>query len=876
MNLVEPLRRIADEHPERIALIFVGTDGGTAGGASDCRSETASADPQGGDRCISFAQLDAWSARFAGGLAALGVGEGTRVVILAPLMPELYAGLIALWRLGAVAVFLDPWSGRAALEAAADLAAAEVLIAGRAVSRLRRLSPALRRIPLVLPVDGRGPNALSSLMRRSPALVAMADLASEHPALITFSSGSSAGGLRPPKAVIRSHGILEAQHQAIARALPQQVDDVDLTPFPMLVLHNLAGGVPTVILRGRNAGRSNLTAPAAVLAAMERSGCTTAVAAPAFWRELAEAAIAARHTLALRRIAVGGAVVGAPLLELLARAAPKAEVVAVYGSSEVEPVAVIAADQVMALAPWTAAGAGAPLGPPVPEVAVRILDADGAALPDGQPGELCVAGGHVAGAYLGDPPDGSGRRYRDADGRLWHGMGDHGYRDADGRLWLLGRTHTVLRRAGRSVHPVAVEAAVELLPFVERAVLASIPFLEQLDGDDERVILTVQLRQDEQVRPDWPDQIRRRVSGLAREPAEAGDEGESWGARLGLVFDEIVVVDLVDPLPMDARHRSRVDHARLRRRLIDRHRSRHLRAWLAERFPPLQYGLLISSYFGANALLAQAASGRTPLSLGWREAAGALVLLCMFFLLRIIDEHKDFAADLRVHPRRVLSRGLVTLGQLRVLGAAALVLEIGLAWALGLSAVVGCLWVLGITVLIARDFFLERFLEARMLLGALLHLLIMPLYSLFIFAAVSGRDPWAAPAPVLAYAWVGYAVALAYELARKTRTPGEERPGLVTYSRRMGPYRPAWLALTAIAAAAAISWQVGAQMGLERWYHGTVLGLLALVATGVLDYRFRPSPARAARLKDYTGLYIVAFDVLLAVALARVYGLRIG
>ena len=154
MNLVEPLRRIADEHPERIALIFVGTDGGTAGGASDCRSETASADPQGGDRCISFAQLDAWSARFAGGLAALGVGEGTRVVILAPLMPELYAGLIALWRLGAVAVFLDPWSGRAALEAAADLAAAEVLIAGRAVSRLRRLSPALRRIPLVAAHSG--------------------------------------------------------------------------------------------------------------------------------------------------------------------------------------------------------------------------------------------------------------------------------------------------------------------------------------------------------------------------------------------------------------------------------------------------------------------------------------------------------------------------------------------------------------------------------------------------------------------------------------------------------------------------------------------------------------------------------------------------
>lgn len=856
MNLVEPLCRIADAHPERIALIFVGP---------------------GGDRTVTFAQLDAWSARFAGGLATLGVGEGSRVVMLAPLMPELYAGLIALWRLGAVAVFLDPWSGRAALEAAADLAAAEVLITGRAAGRLRRLSPALRRIPLVLPVDGRGPNTLTGLMRRGPALAAPADLAPQHPALITFSSGSSAGDLGSPKAVIRTHGILEAQHQAIARALPQQGNDVDLTPFPMLVLHNLAGGVPTVILRGPpSAGRGDLTLPAAVLAAMERSGCTTAVAAPAFWREQAEAAIAAGRSLPLRRIAVGGAVVGSRLLELLARAAPQAELVAVYGSSEVEPVAVIDADQVLALAPRTVAGAGAPLGRPVPEAAVRILDAEGAPLPDGQPGEICVAGGHVAGAWLGHPRDGSEWWHRDADGRLWHRTGDHGYRDAVGRLWLLGRTHTLLRRAGRSVYPVAVEAAVELLPFVERAVLVGVPFLEQAQGDDDAGILAVQLRPDVQAPPDWPDQIRRRVAALAREPAEAGDEGEDWGARLGLVFDEILVLDALDPLPLDARHRSRVDHARLRRRLIDRHRGRHLRAWLAERFPPLQHGLLIASYFGANALLAQAALGRAPLLLSWREGAGALALLCMFFLLRVIDEHKDFAADRRVHPRRVLSRGLVTLGQLRAMGVAALALELGLAWALGPSAVIACLGVLGITALIARDFFLARFLEGRMLLGALVHLLIMPLYSLFIFAVVSGRDPWVAPMPVLAYTWVGYAVALAYELARKTRTPGEERPGLVTYSRRMGPYRPAWLALTAIAAAAAISWQVGAQLGLERWYHGAVLGLLALVTAGVLDYRMRPSPGRAARLKDYTGLYIVAFDILLAVALVRVYGLVLG
>lgn len=900
MNLVEHLHRAAATHPDRPALTFVGL---------------------GVDRQVSFGQLDRWSARIAGGLLALGIGEGARVVVLARLSPELYAGLVALWRLGAVAVFLDPWSGRAALEEAASLALADALVAGRAVGALRLLSPALRRIPLVLHPDGSGVRSLVRLAATGPVHDTLADVAPEHPALVTFSSGSaaragSAGDGMPvaaPRTVIRSHGLLEAQHLAITQALPQRADDVDLTTFPVLVLHNLAGGVPTVVLAG-SGGRGDRTPAAAVLAAMERYGCRTAAAAPAFWRELAVAAQAAGRTLPLRRIAVGGAVVGAGLLEALGRVAPQAQIVAVYGSSEVEPVATIGAAEALALASLTAAGAGAPLGLAVPEAAVHILDDEGRELPDGRPGEIAVAGGHVAGhpPYADSVdaelqiPDSPGvavvdtaRPGRAADRRRWHRMGDQGYRDAAGRLWLLGRTHDLPRRAGRVVYPVAVEAAVEGLPFVARAALLGIPFLEQAADEDDRLVLAIQLRQGVQVPAGWANEVRERVAGLARDPAAVGESGAVSdgldraqdelpgrdtcrapaatetvrGTHLGAVLDEILALER---LPVDARHRSRIDPAGLRRRLIDRQRGRHLWAWLAERFPPLQHGLLIASYFGANALLAQAATGRRPLVLGWREAAGAVALLCMFFLLRVIDEHKDFTADRRVHPRRVLSRGMVTLGQLRGLGAAALALEVGLAWVLGPAAVVACLWVLGLTVLIARDFFLSRFLEARMLLGALVHLAIMPLYSLFVFSAVTGRAPWGAPGTVLLYAWVGYAVALAYELARKTRTPGEERPGLVTYSRRMGPYRPAWLALLAIATAAAISWRVGAQMGLGRWYHGTVLGLLVLVAAGVLEFRLHPSPARAARLKDYAGLYIIAFDVLLAVALARVYDLGLG
>lgn len=816
MNLVQPLLQAAAAAPERPALIVPGRDG---------------------DRSLSFGQLEARSARIADGLAARGIAPGSRVLVLAPLSVDLYAGLIALWRLGAVAVFLDPWSGPGALGQAAARVDADALIAGRGVRLLRPFVGALRRIPLLLGVEGPGRATLAGLAAAGPVHHDLTQVERDHPALLTFSSGS--GG--PPKAVVRSHGVLRAQHEAIAAALPQRPGRVAFSAFPVLSLHQLAGGV-TSVLAPWQAAVAHPAAAARLLRTLERTGCKEGAGPPALWRSLAEAALADGRTLGLERVVLGGAPVEARLLALLRRALPRAEILAVYGSTEAEPVALIRAEEVIARAERTARGAGLPLGRPAAGLALRIVDEAGRELPPGQAGAIQVAGPQVA-------------RGAAEPASTWHDMGDVGYRDEAGGLWLLGRAHALLRRSGRTVYPLAVEAALAELPFVERAALITMPFLEQGPEDEDRWVLAVTLPSDAPLPDDWREQLRRR------------------GETLGAAGYEVAAVDR---LPFDRRHRSRVDLARLRRRLIDRHQRRHLRAWLADRFPPLQHGLLIASYFGANAFVAQAALGRSPLALGWREGAGAVVLLALFFLLRIVDEHKDFASDRVVHPRRVLSRGLVTLGQLRVLGLAAAALALGLSAALGQAALAACLAALAMTGLIARDLFLPRFVEERPVLGALLHLLILPLFSLFVFSAVTGRPPTAAPAPMLAYAWVGYALALAYELARKTRSPAEERPGLVTYSRRMGPFRPAWLALAAVAAAAGCSAWAGSWLGLGGGYRGLVLALVALVGWGVLDFHRRTDARRAARLKGYTGLYIVLFDLLLAAALARAYGLELG
>jgi len=300
----------------------------------------------------------------------------------------------------------------------------------------------------------------------------------------------------------------------------------------------------------------------------------------------------------------------------------------------------------------------------------------------------------------------------------------------------------------------------------------------------------------------------------------------------------------------------------------------HFWEYLNERFPLQLNGVLILSYFAANYLLAYGASWPDEsLRLNWRFLAGCIVLLLMFFHLRVIDEHKDYDQDRIVHPQRVLSRGLVTLRQLRIAGLIAVVLEIGLSLLLGLPAIVMCLILLVLSWLIYKEFYAGEWLHRHMLTNAFFHLLVMPVYSLFVFASAVERFPWYAPTTMLLYAWVSYGVGFAYELARKTRSPEDERPGLITYSASIGPYRSAYWVLAALLFSGTLSALVGGLMNFGLWYHLAVGGLLLLVAFGILHFRFRTDPVTAARLPIYAGLFIFVFDWLLAIELIRLHGL---
>ena len=494
-------------------------------------------------RTISYAKLDRAVEAATADLAAAGLQPGMRALLFSRMSVALYVTMIALFRRRMTAVFVDPSAGRARLDACVRRVRPDAFIAIPKAHLLRVTSGAIRAIPRKLAIGGGVPFAAPVAHRASGSGPAVEPCDPATPAIITFTSGSTG----EPKAAVRTHGFLLAQHRVLAGSLSLEHGQVDLCTLPIFLLANLASGLTSVIpdadLRAPGA-----IDPAPVLDQIARTAPQRTVASPAFLLRLASRARSEKRPLStFTHIFTGGAPVFPATLDALAAAAPGARVVAVYGSTEAEPIAEIERTDI-SVADRTAmmSGAGLLAGRPVDAFAVRSLadqwgrpvgplDSDGfdrACLPAGRTGEIVVAGEHVLQGYL----DGLGDdeiKIRVGD-RIWHRTGDAGYLDDTGRLWLLGRCSARAEDAGGVLYPFAVECAATAHPSVVRAAFAF---------HQRQRVLAVEVRDG------------------ATETPEALRQLLAW-ARLSRIV-------IVPQIPLDRRHNAKVDYPGLTR-LLDR------------------------------------------------------------------------------------------------------------------------------------------------------------------------------------------------------------------------------------------------------------------------------------------------------------------
>jgi O-succinylbenzoic acid--CoA ligase len=380
-------------------------------------------------RRLSFAELDAEVAAWAGRLSARGVSPGTRVGVLAWNGVASVALLFAVRRLGATLVPLNARLTRAELAPLVQRARPCVLLAEEALSAGLPEAEHLEAV------------------EREPRLSAPAGqtlgLAEDWAVLFTSgTTGRPKGARLPQRAFLASAAASRAN-------LGASTEDRWLCNLPLFHV----GGLAMVVRCGLDGAalvlHRRFDAEATARALSEQAVTHVSLVA----RTLALTLDAGAQRGALRVVLVGGGPLAAELGAMARRSG--FPVLQTYGLTE-------ACSQVATERPDEADGGTA--GPPLPGLALRVVGADGASLGEGQSGEIHVRGPTVMAGYL-DEPEASARALSEG----WLRTGDVGVLDGRGRLQVLARRTDLILSGGENVYPAEVEAVLAAYPGVAEA-----------------------------------------------------------------------------------------------------------------------------------------------------------------------------------------------------------------------------------------------------------------------------------------------------------------------------------------------------------------------------------------------------------------------
>ena len=493
---------------------------------------------RGRSRATSFQDINYFSQCLARLFQQTGLKSGDGVLIFSPLSVELYIILAAVFRLGLVAMFLDPSAGRKHINRCCQLYPPRAFIANTKAHFLQVICPQLRQIPLKISLGCPFPQTISwqEIEELSP-YVDIHTCDRDTPALLTFTSGSTGH----PKATLRSHGFLWTQYQILTRTLQLQATELELSTLPIFILANLASGLTSLIpdtdLRFPGKIRADR-----VIRQIQKYNPSRLVASPAFLECLID--WCRDRNLILPQIAkifVGGAPVMPRTLSQLKTIFPRAKITVVYGSTEAEPIASIS-DEEMTAEDWQKmrSGQGLLVGKPVAEIQLQLYSLSGKmlafpskyefqnyCLPRGEVGEIIVNGNHVLPGYLHDREAQNQKIYVDRE--VWHRTGDMGYLDRENRLWLLGaRSGYIWDRFG-ILYPFTVECVVNGYPEIKRSAVVSW---------QEKRILLIELNQ------------KKKYLDLQR-------------LQQSLNYAKITRIEIWSQIPVDRRHNGKIDYSRL-------------------------------------------------------------------------------------------------------------------------------------------------------------------------------------------------------------------------------------------------------------------------------------------------------------------------
>lgn len=408
-----------------------------------------------------YAEAEDEVARTAGGLAALGVHPGDRVLVGMGNRVETVFAHLAVARLGAVCVPLQETLTFAELLYQIEHSEAAVLLAeGPTATTLRpRLDElvGLRAVVLEDTGDAQGAVAVHALaaLREGPA-VAYAELPgvdADAPATILYTSGSTGR----PKGVIIPAGAFGAAGRAFAERFGVTGEDTYYLPLTLAhAIGALTAQAMTVVTGGALALAPRFS-PRRFWEDVATGAATYSILFPAHLNLVLEAGKQSADGAATSlRLMITHQFVHA------FRDRFGVELATVWGMTETGAMS-------SGSDPGEIGGEGF-IGHPMVGVDIGIFDDAGTRLGPGEVGEIRLRHRYVMHGYLKDEAATAATL---VDG--WVRSGDAGEVDEQGRLFFRGRQKDVIKRAGENISPEEVETALAAVPGVVESLVFGVP-----------------------------------------------------------------------------------------------------------------------------------------------------------------------------------------------------------------------------------------------------------------------------------------------------------------------------------------------------------------------------------------------------------------
>src|SRR6266540_4870502 len=427
------------------------------------------------DRVITYAGLQEQANRLGNVLAARGVEEEDRVVILSPNQPLSVAANFAVMKLGAIPVPASPLLSPPEIAWLLNNSEAHVLLVHAAMLPLvAKARSEFARDPTILglapPSSGlaeAGVDSVLPLMEKADAALRAVPREKDRIGVLLYTSGTTG----KPKGVVHLVEEILAVADTFGRyGWKLRDDDVVFSPAPLAFAAGY-GAMAVIPFRfGAAVSIMPRFEPEAAFDTVQQHHATVLTILPTSYRKMLQVEGAdKRFDLSSVRMCTGGgeALTAETYQQWLERFG--LEIFEGFGTTEMFYVFVSAA--------VTEKAKAGSIGTPVPGYEVKVVTEEGSEVGPGEMGRMVARG--PTGTLYWRPLEESGRLMESQRhavvGEGWNVVGDYLYPDEDGYFWFVSREDDLIKSSGYRIGPEEIEMVILKHPAVADAGVIGVP-----------------------------------------------------------------------------------------------------------------------------------------------------------------------------------------------------------------------------------------------------------------------------------------------------------------------------------------------------------------------------------------------------------------